>query len=97
MALSAWSRVFFARTIVEMSIRHWIVRIMLPIASLMVVVGGVSLLPRMFMDATFLRVLVTTAMAETTMALIVWGVVLDKEEKQIVTAQLKKRFGRFFK
>ena len=97
MALSAWSRVFFARTIVGMSIWHWIIRIMLPVASLIVVVGAVSLLPRMFMDATFLRVLVTTAITETAMALIVWSVVLDKEEKQIVTAQLKKRFGRFFK
>ena len=97
MALSAWSRVFFAHTIVEMSIRYWIVRIMFPIASLIVVVGGISFLPRMFMEATFLRVLVTTAIAETVMALIVWGVVLDKEEKQIVSVQFKKRFGRFFK
>ena len=97
MALSAWSRVFFARTIMGMSIRRWLARIMFPIAGLIVVAGGLSLVPRIFMDATFLRVLVTTAITETAMALIVWGVVLNKEEKQIVSVQFKKRFGRFFK
>lgn len=91
MTLGAWSRVFFARTIVGMSIRRWIVRIMLPVASLIVVVGGVSFLPRMFMDATFLRVVVTTMLAEAAMAIIAWRFAFDNEERDWVRVQLGKR------
>lgn len=81
MCLCAAGRVWFARSLVGMSARHWLVRIALPIALAASLAMPLGLLPQLLMAPSFLRVCATTAATEIAFLPLVWLLVLDASEK----------------
>lgn len=81
-ALSAWGRVYFARTLVGMSARHWMLKIFLPIVISMLVSTLVGLVPRLSLPPSVARIIVTTVCVETTLLPLAWFVVLSENERK---------------
>lgn len=81
-------RVWFARSLVGMNAMYWLKRIAWPI----LLVGGVSLLlgtlPQLFLKPSFLRICMTTCLAEVILLPLSWGLVLDGEERAYVVSRV---------
>ena len=96
--INSVGRVFFARHYVGMSVRYWIVRIILPILVLAIACGGIGYLPHFVMQASFLRVCATTIVTELAFIPLVWFVAFDEGEREYMRERLfsiiAKRFGR---
>lgn len=84
----AWGRVWFARKLVGMSARYWLFHIFLPLVLLIVLSGGVGLLPQLFLGPSFWRVCLTTAMTEAVMLPTAWFLLLDREERAFLLSRL---------
>ncbi len=87
-------RVWFARRLVGMSIRFWLVRVVLPV----VLVTGVASLSAWgvteAMPASFLRVCLTSAVSISALCLLGWHCVLDGEEREYVRVATRKMAER---
>lgn len=94
MLVCAWGRVWFARSIVGMSARYWLRRIMLPVVVLLLVCFAVGCLPRLILSAGVLRLGVTTVMVEAVLLPLAFFVVLDAGERQFVLVKIRKVLGR---
>ncbi len=98
-ALCAWGRVWFSRELVGMSARYWLFRIFFPLILLTGVAGAAGLLPRLFMNASFWRVCITTLITEFALLPLAWSCILNREERtyiankwqSMVVAKLKRR------
>lgn len=89
------TRVWLARSLVGMSVRYWLFRIMLPLTLLTAVSGGVGLLPHFFFGPSFWRVCLTMVVAETVMLPTAWFLLLDRGEKDFVLSRIGAVFKRF--
>ncbi len=89
MAGCAWGRVWFARRLVGLSALHWLTHILLPLILLAVATLGVGLVPRLWMEPSFARVCVTTALCEIVLFALAWFVVMDRDERRYVKQRLK--------
>jgi hypothetical protein len=92
MAMCAWGRVWFARRLVGMSARYWLLYIFLPLFVVAVITVGIGLLPRLFMNTSFVRVLVSGLLVETVLVVLSWLILLNKEERNFVISKLKGLF-----
>lgn len=88
MSISTLSRVVFARCLVRMSIRRWLVEIMIPIALSTFVISSLAYQLRFVMPPSFVRVCLTTGVVEVLLIPFVWKVVLDASEKEFVQTRL---------
>ena len=84
-------RLYFARSLAGVSIRYWFKSVLLPVVFLCVAVCAVALVPRLFMSASFSRVVVTTAISEVVLMPIAWCFVLSAEERQYVTSRIRAK------
>lgn len=92
----ALGRVVFARGLVGMSARHWLTRILLPVAAVAAGSLAAGMLPRLWMAPSPIRVATTTAVCETLFLAMSWGVLFDAKEKAYVAGrlgQLRNRLG----
>ena len=96
MTVCALGRVIFACYLVQMSFLHWIYSIIIPLLIFILIGGSIGLLPRLFMPESFIRVIVTGCITEIALSLTAWFVLLNKEERNVVTdkiAKIKRKFG----
>lgn len=96
MAVCAWGRVWFARTIAGMSAWYWVKRVLLPLSVSFAVVLAVGYVPHLLMSTGFVRICVTSLVCELLLFGCVWMIVLDSDEKRIVrnkAQRLKVRFA----
>ncbi len=97
MAFCASGRVWFARTIVGMSARHWLRRVLVPLA----LVGGASLaagaLPRLFLPPSFARICLTTLLSELALVPLSGLFVLDAQERAFAREKLRAFVSRIRK
>lgn len=84
MAVCAWGRVWFARTLVGMSARYWLFRIFLPLLLVVVIAGGIGSLPQLFFPASFGRLCISGAAVEILFLSLAWLLVLDKAERSFL-------------
>lgn len=89
MAMCAWGRVWFARRLVGMSARHWLFHIFLPLFIVAAITAGTGLLPRLFMETSFVRVLASGFLVETVLFALSWMILLNKEERNFVGSKIK--------
>lgn len=84
------SRVFFARRLVGMSVRHWVVKIMGPIAiaALLGILSGRIAMSSMGQSIT--RVLVTTLAVEVVFLPLCWALVLTQGERGYVIGAFRR-------
>ena len=87
--LCAWGRVWFARSLVGMSARHWLFRLLAPVAITIILTGLFGYLTRLFMAPGVCRVIVTTLLCELVLLLLSWFVLLDGNERQFVLNKVR--------
>lgn len=75
-------RVYLARSLAGMSARYWCLRIVLPVCCVAAVSLAVGVMPRMFMGAGFLRIVVTSLVCEVVFLPLVWRFMLDHDERK---------------
>ena len=83
-------RLYLGRTLVGFRAGDWVRRVFSPIALAMVVSTAAGMLPRTLMDASFLRIVMTSAVCEIVLLPICWMCVLDNDEREFI----KKRISR---
>ena len=91
-SVCAFGRVWFARIRAGMSAWFWVKNILLPV---LLSTGGAVLigsLPRIWLDASFMRVCVTTVCCEITFLPLVWWCVLEEAERRFVVERCILRF-----
>lgn len=88
MIFCVFGRVWFARSLVRMSSVYWVKRVIIPIAVLTIAAGAIGLVPRCFMDASFLRVCLTTVHVELALLSLSWLLVLDDSEREFIRSKL---------
>ena len=94
MGFNALGRAWFARHLVNMSVRHWIRSVVIPILIITLLSAGIGYVPRFFMSASVWRVLVTTVFVEVTLLPLVWFIALDCGERQYVGERFVKIVDR---
>ena len=90
----AWGRVGFARGLVGMSVRHWLLRILLPVAGVAAAALAAGCLPRLWMEPSFARVGATTGVCVSVFAGLSWGMLFDGEERTHMLAIIRGGWRR---
>ena len=87
----AWGRLFFARRLVALSIRHWIFRIALPVAVVVVPSALAAWSIRYLMPVSSLsRVAATTVVSAFVLLPLSWFLVLSAQEREFVLRRIRK-------
>lgn len=94
MAVCAWGRVWFARTLVGMSARYWLFRIFIPILFVIGLAGGIGYLPQLFFGASFLRLCLSSALVELLFLAFSWMFVLDRDERRFMIEKIQTIWKR---
>lgn len=81
-ALKSFGRVLFARRLVGLSMRCWLCEVVLPIGSVVMLSAGVGCVPRLGLDPSFGRVVLTTLCTLAVFVPVSWFFVLSPEEKK---------------
>ncbi len=95
--LNSIGRLIFARALLGMSIRLWLVQIFLPLTGLTVISGLFGLLPQLWLEPSIWRIGLTSALTELALLPLTWCLVLTREERDFVTqkiAQMTRSFLR---
>ena len=87
--ICAWGRVWFARRLVGMSARHWLFKLLSPVAIIIILTGLLGYSSRLFMEPGLCRVLVTTCLCELVLLPLSWFVLIDVNERQFVLVRIK--------
>jgi len=95
MCVCVLGRIYFARSIVGLPAAYWFRRVLFPL----LLVGGASMvvgsLPKLIMEASFLRVVVTTLLCEAVLLPLAWFTLLNRSEHDYIVARLRKMKERF--
>lgn len=83
-----------AKEVTNMSIKTWLTSVMMPNLILCIVSLAVGILPRFFMEQSFIRVVVTTFFTLIAFLPTAWFFVLSKSEREYFVIQLKTKFNR---
>lgn len=75
------ARVILARRVIDVSIRYWITRILIPLSALIAVVSVVGLVIGWLLPPSFVRVLITTGCVELTLLPLTWFFMFDDSER----------------
>lgn len=92
--LLVYGRLFFARYFLEMSIRYWLTKIMLPILIASTIATVTGCLPRLILTDSFLRVVATTLACEVVFVPLLWLVIFNGEERAFVSSRIEKFVAR---
>lgn len=87
-------RVYFGKAILGMSYRIWVFEVILPVCLVTVITLTVGLIPHLVMEASFVRIIVTTMTCEMVFVPLLWFKILSSEERAVVVAKLKGRFAK---
>ena len=91
MMMCSCGRVWFARKLVGMSARYWLLKIMAPIGIVVSVVGAAGYVPHLVLGTGLPRVFATTIVCELLLLPLTWFVLLDASERLYLT----NRIGSF--
>ncbi len=84
---------YFGRKYCGLSVRYWTIRVMIPLIVTAFISVLIGYLPRLFLRATFLRIVITTILSESVMLILTWIWVFEKEERNFVVDQCRARLG----
>ena len=86
----AAGRVVFAKCLLDMSIKYWLRRIIVPVYFVALIAGGVGLVPHIFMMQSFPRLIISVTLCELVFFVLTWLVVLDSEERGFLSSRIQK-------
>lgn len=87
-------RVYLGRILVHFSFWHWLRHVFLPITVLCGLTFLAGLIPRAFMEASFMRIVVTTIVCESVFLPLIWLVVFDARERENLRTRLQRLIKR---
>lgn len=82
--LAIFYKLYFGKVLIDLNVREYVYNVIIISTIPMVLTLGVSVLPRLLMEESFLRVVLTVFLSVVTGLLLVYNIGLNKEEKQIV-------------
>ena len=85
------ARVVMARRVVDVSVRYWVTRILIPLALLIATSTAVGLVPMALLPPSFLRIVITTASVEFALLPLTWFFMFDASERQFVRSKFLSR------
>ena len=85
------ARVVMARRVVDVSVRYWVTRILVPLALLIAASTAAGLVPMAFLPPSFWRVVATTACVEAALLPLTWFFMFDDSERSFVRSKLLGR------
>lgn len=94
MGFTVFVSLLAAKEATNMSIKVWLTSVMMPNLILCIVSLAVGILPRFFMEQSFIRVVVTTFFTLIAFLPMAWFFVLSKSEREFLTKKLKAKFHR---
>lgn len=95
--MCAWGRVFFAHRLVGMSVRNWLLQLMLPILILSSGAIAIGCIPRLFLSQSILRVFFSALMAEVFFISSSWFLLFAEDERAYIRLRMQPIFRRFLK
>lgn len=81
-------RLVMGRRLVGLSVRHWLRHVFVPLVALSGLTLAAGFVPRLLMEPSFLRVIVSTAVCEAVLLPLAWFLVLDEGEKEAVRRKI---------
>lgn len=91
----AWGRVFFARQLIQASVRYWFFSILLPLLSISMIAAVIGYIPHLFFTPSFFRVLLTSGMTVVSLLIGAWFLLLSCEDKQFVQNYIATTLSKF--
>ena len=82
-------RVVFGRIQLNMSVRYWLFRVVAPMSLLCALSGSVGCFVRYFMEVSFLRICVTTALTLFSSLILGWCVILNADERDFLIRRMR--------
>ena len=87
-AINVVQRVFFAQWLMKVSAANWLHRVALPLLALILMGLVAAALPRLMLDPSALRIVLTVVCAEAVMLPFAWFAVVDAEERAYLCEKL---------
>ena len=87
-------RIVFARTQAKMRVRDWFGKIIMPIILVAMLSGAIGVLPQLFLEPSFIRVIISTCCSAPVFCLLSWFFVIDSEERETVLKFIKGKFRK---
>lgn len=91
---NSFGRIFFARMLAGTSAKDWLRIVLTPVVIAIVFSVGLGWLPHLVMEASFLRVCVTTVTCEIVFLPLMWFVLLSNEERKFMIEKFEPRFRK---
>ena len=92
--MCAFMRIIMARKKTGLSLRHWVVKVGMPIMFIALIAIGVGFLPRMILPPSFARVCVTSFACLCVMLLLSWFFAMDADERMFVQEKIRQMVYR---
>lgn len=90
-------RLVAVKILLEISPKYWITRIFIPVLLVATISSLVGALPQLFMTSSIGRIILTTFCVELILLPLLYGVVLDKEERLFIVSKVQKMLSRILK
>ena len=90
-------RVILTRQIVKISCWKWVKKVVAPLSVMLVLTFSAGFLTRFFVQASFIRIVITTVACEIVLIPFAWIFALDDEEKKYVVKHVCSRFPILFR
>lgn len=82
--LNSAGRIYFAQKLLNMRAFRWVHEILVPIAGLVIICGGIAFLPHIWMTQGIIRLLVTILLTELCFFPLAWYLVLTQAERDFI-------------
>ena len=94
MAMCSWGRVWFARKLVGMSARYWLIRIMSPVCLMTSSILLIGRLIHTLISPILLRFTMTVVSCEIILFVVSWFVILDCSERSFLVSRIRRLCAR---
>lgn len=84
--------VWLARSVVGMGVRYWLFHVVLPLLALVAIALPLGYCPRLWMEASFCRLVLTSLMIFFAMIPLGWCLLLDNAEREFIRQKFVSRF-----
>lgn len=86
-------RVILTRKIVKLPIRPWAFRIVIPLFALTALCVSIGLVPRLMLDASIWRIILTTVCSLLSFLPLTWFMILNADERSFMRTRIMTKFG----
>lgn len=91
---SVLTKVWFGRSLCGLSVRTWLFKVLFPLVGVAAATCLAGALPRIFLEESFCRLVMTTICCEAVFLPLVWFCVFTEGEKSLVRNRLGRFLGR---